>query len=46
MTADKVKKSLTIRIDDEEREKLERYCEYRGMKISEVIRTLINAICK
>lgn len=43
---DEVKKSLTIRLDDEEREKLERYAQYKGISNkSEVIRAWINAIC-
>ena len=42
---DEVKKSFTIRLDDDEREKLERYCQYKGVSKSEVIRAWINAIC-
>ena len=43
--ADEVKKSVTIRLDDSERERLDRYCEYKGLTRSEVIRLLSNAIC-
>ena len=40
-----VKKSITVRIDDGERDKLDAYCRAKNITRSEAIRAWINAIC-
>jgi antitoxin component of RelBE/YafQ-DinJ toxin-antitoxin module len=42
---EEVKKSITVRIDDGEREKLDAYCKAKGITRAEAIRAWINAIC-
>lgn len=40
-----VKKSITVRIDDGERDKFDAYCRAKNITRSEAIRAWINAIC-